>query len=222
MQYIPEFDRKEIEENHKRFSQRVLLYKKRGLDFLASRESILAKVAPLENNILEIGTGSGYTTLCLAKAGYKFISVDKDKESLKIAALNLAYPVRNKVSNGTYENLLSRVNFYAMDGSSLAFADNPFRTAVAIGLFHHITDVKRLCSEIDRVLSRDGKIILADFNKNGMEIIDSVHKEEGNIHEDSGANKDYAYSYFHALGYDIKTYEDNCHWVLIGKKKILQ
>ena len=211
MECFPKLNRKEIEENHKHFSERVSLYKKRGLDFLGSREFILAKAAPLEEDILEIGSGNGYTTLCLAKAGYKFISVDKDKESLKIAALNLAY-----------EDMLKKAKLYAMDGKSLSFANSSFKTIVAIGLFHHITGVNKMLSEIDRVLRPDGKALLVDFNKKGMEIIDSVHKEEGNVHEDSGVNKNYVYSYFHGLGYEIKSFEDRCHWFLIAEKKILQ
>ena len=107
-----------------------------------------------------------------------------------------------------------------MDGKSLAFADNSFKTVVVVGLFHHITGVDKMLSEIDRVLRPDGKALLVDFNKKGMEIIDSVHKQEGNVHEDSGVTRDYVYSYFHGLGYAFKSLEDKCHWFLIAEKKI--
>ena len=215
MQYIPKLKPHEIEENHQHFSERVSLYKKRGLDFLRSREFILEKAGSLHDSILEIGSGTGYTTLALAQAGYKFITIDPDLEALKTTALNLAYPECRNILD---ENLLKKVKFYVMDGKSLSFADKRFRTVVAIDLFHHITDVDKMFSEIDRILCADGKIILADFNKNGMKIVSSVHKEEGRVHQDSGVSKDYVYSYFHSLGYEIKKYEDRCHWVLIGKK----
>lgn len=210
MQYIPKISDREIKENHQHFSERLLLYKNKGLDFLSSREFLLEKAQGLEGNILEIGTGTGYMTLSLAKLGYKFSSIDKDKESLKIAALNLAY-----------ENLLSKVKFYVMDGKSLAFADNSFANVVAVNLFHHIKGVDKMLAEIDRVLSTNGKLILADFNKRGMAIVNVVHREEANIHEDSGVTKDYVYSYFHRLGYAIKSYEERCHWALIAKKETL-
>ena len=211
MQYFPKLTDKEIEENHKHFSERVSLYKKRDLDFLGSREFILEKAEGLKGSILEIGSGTGYTALCLAKAGYTFISIDKDKEALKTTALNLAY-----------ENVLSSVKFYVMDGKAPVFADNSFRNVVIVNLFHHINGVDKMLSEVDRVLATNGKLILADFNERGMKIVNSVHKEEGRMHIDCGVSKDYIYSYFHSLGYVIRSYEDRCHWILIAEKKIQQ
>ena len=211
MQYIPKLNRKEIEENHQRFSERVSLYKKRGLDFLRSQEFILERDHSLQGSILEIGSGTGYTTLSLAKAGYKFTSIDKDKETLKIAALNLAY-----------ENALSRVKFYVMDGKSMDFGNGSFKNIVCVNLFHHINKVKKMLSEIDRVLCTNGKLILADFNRRGMEIVDFVHKAEGRVHEDFGVEENYIHSYLHRLGYEISHFEDKCHWILVAKKKIQQ
>ncbi len=209
MQYIPKLKPEEIEQNHRHFSERISLYKKRGLDLLRSREFILEKANDLQDSILEVGSGNGYTTVVLAKAGYQFVAIDNDRESLKTTVLNLAYA-----------NVLPRVKFYVMDGKSLDFADNSFRNVVNVGLLHHIDDVDKMFTETDRVLCANGKLILADFNKNGMAIINSVHREEGRIHQDSGINRDYVYSYFHRLGYEIKSYEDRCHWVLICEKEI--
>ena len=61
---------------------------------------------------------------------------------------------------------------------------------------------------------------MADFNRKGMEIVDSVHKQEGRIHQDSGVTRDYMSSYFYKLGYEIRNYEEEHHWVLIAAKKI--
>ena len=211
MQYVPKLKPEEIEENHQHFSERLSLYKEKGLDFLSSREFILEKAGTLEGSILEVGSGNGYTTLVLAKAGYEFIAIDNDKESLKTTALNL-----------TYANVLPRVKSYLMDGKSLGFADNSFSNVVNVGLLHHIDGVDEMFAETDRVLCANGRLILADFNKRGMAIISFVHKEEGRMHEDSGVSRDYVYSYFHVLGYEIKSYEDRHHWVLIAKKRIEQ
>ncbi len=210
-QYIPELTRKEIEENYKCFSERVFLYKKRGLDFLKTREFILRIAGFLQGNILEVGTGTGYTALALAKAGYKFISIDRDKEALKTAALNLAY-----------ENVRLFVKFYVMDAKSSNFVNNSFSNIIIVNLFHHIDDIDKLLSEVDRVLCADGKLILADFNERGIRVVNSVHKSEGRIHEDFGISEDYVYSYLRSLGYEIKNYEDKYHWILIAKKQIEQ
>ncbi len=209
MQYIPKLTPEEIEQNHKCFKQRISLYKEKGLDFVKSRGFILEKAGPLQGSILEIGTGTGYTTLILARAGYKFISIDKDKEALKIAALNLAY-----------ENALPCVKFYVMDGQSMSFANDSFKNVIVVSLFHHIDNVDGILSEIDRVLCINGKLILADFNRKGMEVVNSVHRQEGRTHQDSGVSRDYISSYLYKLGYEIRNYEEEYHWVLIAAKKI--
>ena len=209
MRYIPELTEDAIAENHKNFEERVTLYKGLGIDFSNIRESLLDKAGPLKGNILEIGAGSGYTTISLAKTGYKVISIDPDKEALRKTALNLAY-----------ERLLSRVELYVMDGKSLAFNDESFQNVIAVNLFHHIEGIDDMLCEIDRLLSFNGKTILADFNKNGMDIINSVHKNEGRIHENSGVTKDYIYSYFNKLGYKMSEPKDRYHWILIAEKKV--
>ena len=207
MQYLPELSAEEIKENHKQFSERVCVYRKKGLDYAESRRFMLEKVKPLSGSILEIGTGTGYTTLALAGAGHEVVSIDKDKEVLKIAASNLAYL-----------NLLSKVKFYIMDGKSLSFEDKSFNNIFAVNLFHHIDGINKMLAEIDRVLSVNGKILLADFNKRGMKIIESVHKQEGRLHENKAVTQSYVRSYFHDLGYDLKNFDNRYHWIVIGKK----
>ena len=207
MQYIPKLSAKEIEENHKYFNERISLYRKKKLDFVENRKFILKKAGHLQGRILEIGAGTGYIALALAKAGYKFISIDKDKEALRTTALNLAY-----------EKVLSNVEFHIMDGESMDFGNESFENIVCVNLFHHINKVNKMLSEIDRVLCINGKAVLADFNKKGMEIVNAVHKQEGRVHENSNVTKNSIFSHFRSLGYEVKDYGDKCHWILIGKK----
>ncbi|MBU1147434.1 MAG: class I SAM-dependent methyltransferase [Candidatus Omnitrophica bacterium] len=209
MRYKPTLTEEAIADNHKYFKERVTLYKDLGIDFSDIRSSILEKAGPLKGTILEIGSGSGHTTLALAKAGYKFISIDLDEDALRKTALNLAY-----------ERLFSKVDLYFMNGKSMEFRDGSFQNVIAVNLFHHIEGVDDMLSEIDRVLSRDGKAVLADFNKEGMKIINSVHHREGRVHEDSGTTKRHIYSYFSKLGYKITQPEDQYHWILIAEKII--
>ena len=209
MRYIPKVSHESVEENHRHFMERVSIFKKRGFDFSRSLRFVLKKAEPLHGSILEIGTGTGHTMLALAKAGYKFTSIDKDKDTLKIAALNLAYA-----------KLLPLVEFHAMDGKKLKFKNSSFNNIIAVSVFHHISSVEKMLIEIDRVLSKNGKIVFADFNSKGMAIGNSVHKHEGRVHECTDASKEKIFSYFHGLGYDMDRYNSKSHWVIIGKKII--
>ena len=209
MRYIPKVTPESVRENHRHFMERVSIFKKRGFDFSRTLRFVLKKAEPLRGSILEIGTGKGHTMLALAKAGHKFTSIDKDKNTLKIAALNLAYA-----------KLLSLVEFHTMDGKKLKFKNNSFNNIIAVSVFHHISSVEKMLIEIDRVLSKNGKIIFADFNSKGMAIVNSVHKHEGRVHECTDATKEKIFSYFHGLGYDMDHYNSKSHWVIVGKKII--
>ncbi|RKY41034.1 MAG: hypothetical protein DRP85_07345 [Candidatus Makaraimicrobium thalassicum] len=207
MNYVPELTDEQVKDNHKLFEERASIYKSKGLDSAESREFILEKARPIRGRILEIGAGTGHMTLALASEGYKFTAIDSDREALRTTALNLAY-----------KNVLSSVEFYVMDGTSLDFARGSFNNVVIVNVFHHVSDAGELLSEADRVIGGRGKLILADFNENGMLIVDSVHRHEGRVHETSGAGKEEVYSFLRSAGYEIKDYKDECHWILIAEK----
>jgi ubiquinone/menaquinone biosynthesis C-methylase UbiE len=211
MRYMPEPAYQEVKENYEHFIKRVSLYRSKGLDFQKSRRFILEKAHPIEGSILEIGTGTGYTTVALAEKNLRFISIDKDKEALKTAALNLAH-----------KKLLSNVELYVMDGAAMSFKSAGFNNIICVNLFHHISGIDKMLAEIDRVLCLNGRVILADFNRKGIKIVEQVHSSEGRMHADSGVSEDYVCSYFRALGYEVKRYGEECHWALIGKKLLQQ
>ncbi|MFC1480232.1 class I SAM-dependent methyltransferase [Candidatus Omnitrophota bacterium] len=198
----------EINDNHKCFKEKASIYKKSGLDFIESRKFILNKAGPLHGNILEIGSGKGNTAISLARAGYGLISVDNDEEMVRIAALNLAY-----------EKLLPKVELYVMDAYSLEFKENSFNNIFIIEALHHMDDIDRIFSEVERVLSKEGKLILADFNNKGRKIIEDVHASEGRKHESSSISRNEAQKWLLDKGYNCKEYDDICHWVIIANKR---
>jgi len=208
MKYTPHLTDKEIEDNHKLFAERAALFKENGYDLAQTRRFLLEKAQPLEGSILEIGSGRGHTALALAKAGYKVMSIDKDKESLKTAVMNLAY-----------EKLLSNATFFIMDARAMDFLSGAFNNVIAVNLLHHIDEIDKVFVEMDRVLCAGGKLIIADFNEKGMNFINRIHKNEGRVHDDSGHGKDYCHSYFEGSGYKVDIYEETMFWVLAAKKQ---
>ena len=208
MKYEPELTNEEIEKNHEFFEERRNVYKAMGLDFLKSREVILDRAGPLRDDILDIGSGRGVMALSLARKGYDFVSIDNNEEMLKITALNLAY-----------ENLLKKADLQVMDAYSLDFDDNSFDTVVMVEALHHIDDVEGILSEIDSVLRKDGKLVLSDFNKTGMQIVDRVHNREGREHVDLSTGTNKVNYQLLRRGYKITNYNDACHWTIIAERK---
>jgi len=208
MEYIPELTGKEVEEVHRHFEERLAIYRNRGLDFDKYRKFILDKVSPLEGDILELGTGTGYTTLSLAKEEYEFTSIDTDEEALRTTAARLAY-----------DKVLPNVKFYIMNATHLEFSNDSFKSVIAINLLHHVADTEKLLLEADRVLCTKGKMVLSDFNKKGLEIIVTVHREEGRSHDHPIADQGQIRSFFNNKGYKIEEFESTGHWILIGEKR---
>ena len=207
MEYMSNLTSEQIRENNKVYAERQALYRGKGLNFLKSREFILDKTGTLTGNILDVGSGRGVMALALARAGHRVVSIDKNEEMLLTTALNLAY-----------ENLLDLAELHVMDAYSLEFSDGGFDNIFIVEALHHIEDIDGFFSEVDRVLSPQGKLVVADFNKKGMRIVDLVHGDEGNKHENSFVGEDEAKNWLDSNGYKVKSYEDACHWVLIAHK----
>jgi len=208
MEYIPKLTDKEIQAVYRHYEQRLRIYRNKGLDFDKYGQFLFDKADPLENDILELGTGTGYTAVSLAKNGYKFTSIDTDEEALKTAAARLAY---NKV--------LQNVKFYIMNAACLEFGNDSFKSILAINLLHHVEEVEKLLLEADRVLSREGKIIISDFNEEGQEIVDSVHREEGVSHSYPISDKEQIGLFFKGRGYKTSSFENTGRWIVIAEKE---
>jgi len=207
MRYVPELTDKEIKDNHDILEERLKVYREKGLDFLKTRELILNKTGPFRGKILDVGSGKGMMALFLAKAGYDLVSIDNDETMLRLTALNLAY-----------EGLLSKVELHFMDAYSLQFDDNSFDNVTMVEALHHMDDIDGLLAEMDRVFSGRGKIILADFNKKGLEIVDHIHGRGGHSHRASSIGRDDADNWLKQNGYRTERYDDRCHWILIAGK----
>ena len=63
------------------------------------------------------------------------------------------------------------------------FEDKNFDIIFSINTVHHLKNPFKVMDELSRVVASGGKIILSDFTKDGLEILDKVHGAEGRIHE---------------------------------------
>lgn len=162
----------EILENHRRYSKRINIYKNLGYNIEKEGNNIVEKSEPLYGDILEVGTGKGHFAVALAKKGYNFTTIDISEQEQKIAKLNIKYL-----------GLEKRVDFKIENAENLSFKNGSFDIIFSINIIHHLVNPFKVLDELIRVISFEGKIILSDFTKAGMEIIDKMHSSEGRIHQ---------------------------------------
>ena len=195
-----------VEENHKKYLDRVSFYRSFGYDLEKERDFILDKSLPISGNILEIGTGKGHFALALAKRGFSFTSIDISEEEQKIAKLNLQY----------YE-LEKQVNFRIEDAQDLSFPDWSFDVIFSINVFHHLEKPHGVLNEIVRLLRPEGKIVLSDFNAKGLEIINACHAHEVRVHDYFKHDLSEAKDCLVIKGFGVSEFQSEVQRVIVAK-----
>jgi glycosyltransferase involved in cell wall biosynthesis len=102
------------------------------------------------NEVLEIGSGNGDSTIALSKTKSHVIGIDISKTGI-IEARTFA----------KQNNLGSNPTFAFMSGSSLAFKDNSFDTVILPEIIEHLKSPRRIIQEAIRVVRNGGRIIIS-------------------------------------------------------------
>jgi ubiquinone/menaquinone biosynthesis C-methylase UbiE len=197
----------EIAENHKKYLERQALFKSFGYDVDKEREFILAAAQPISGRILEAGTGKGHFALALARAGHSFVTFDISQDEQQCAKLNIAHFGFEK-----------HVDFRIEDGEHTSFADGEFDVIFSVNVLHHLEHAYRVLNEFIRILSPNGKIIIADFTPQGFEIVDKIHQEEGHVHSVGNVNLDQTAVYFMIQGFSVTRVQSAHQAVLVTKR----
>lgn len=199
-------DNAEIEENKKRFLERLSLYRSYGYDQISSREFIVQKVGPIKGEILEVGTGKGYLTALLAKNAENIITLDISEKEQKFAALNAAA-----------EGVLDRIRFNVCDAARLPYSDRSFDLVISANAFHHFEHPFAVLQEMIRVCKK--KFVIADFNKEGFEIVRKIHWDEGQEHEEQHGDFGIVGVYLKEHNFTVKRFEDYCQVVYVAQRQ---
>lgn len=200
--------KKEILENHKRYSERVDFYRSFGYDLEKERSFIVDKSLPISGEILEIGTGKGHFVLALANRGYNFVSIDISAQEQAIAKLNIQYLGLEKQCTFKIEN-----------AEQLNFSDRSFDTVFSVNVFYHLEKPLAVLDEIIRLLRPKGKVVLSDFNKKGLEIINMCHVHEGRTHNHFKNRLDEANDYFLHKGFIVNEFQSEVQRIVIAREK---
>jgi ubiquinone/menaquinone biosynthesis C-methylase UbiE len=197
-------------DNHKRYLERVNFHKKFGYDVEQERNFIFEKSRPIWGNILEVGTGKGYFTVELAKAGYSFTSVDISAEEQEFARLNVEY-----------FGLAKQVNFKIDNAENLSFNNESFDIIFAINVIHHFEKPFKAIDEFTRVVKPKGKIILSDFNEKGFKVIDKIHASEGRKHKEGNAKISDINTYLNDKDFIVQEYKSKFEDIIVAHRKTI-
>ncbi|MDD5255373.1 MAG: class I SAM-dependent methyltransferase [Candidatus Omnitrophica bacterium] len=197
-------------ENYTRYTERKALYKSFGYDVDSERAFILEKAQPLHGEILEAGTGKGHFALTLAKAGYRFTTFDISETEQAFAKLTLAYFKLDK-----------QVDFRIEDGERLSFKDQSFDSIFSVNTLHHLKNPYRFIDELTRVLSFKGKIILSDFTKEGLQVIDKIHALEGQKHQAGSVTLQDTRHYLEGKKFQTQAHQDTYQEIIVANRQII-
>lgn len=120
-----------------------LVYGEHIVRYRAAMELVKGKT------VLDIASGSGYGSACLAETAKSVYGVDIDKDAVRYAQKN--YKAKN-------------VEFILGDGVNIPLADNSVDMVVSFETIEHIEDYETFMVEVKRVLKDDGLLLLSTPN----------------------------------------------------------
>lgn len=119
--------------------------------WLSVIEEHMPKVERKRMRILDIGTGPGFFSIILSRAGYRVTAIDYTEEMLKKAKNNAGM-------------LADKIEWYQMDAQELRFADNTFDMIVSRNVTWNLEYPDKAYYEWMRVLKPGGVLLNFDAN----------------------------------------------------------
>lgn len=171
----------ELAQQKDHFWSRTAYYASLGYDRLAAVSFILDEAGPLDGPVLDVGTGMGITARTLAGRGLDVVTIDTNAHDQEVAAFLTNQPKQS-----------ARIRFMVTNATSLPFPDGHFGAAVAVDVLHHFEDGRPALAELARVVKPGGAVVLADFSREGFELVRRVHASEGRVHLEGPVTMDWA------------------------------
>ena len=112
---------------------------------------------PEKSRVLDLGCGTGRTTIELLRQGYYVDAVDIAEDMLEIAR-----------KNSHQAGVTQGVSFHEGDAENLPFGNNTFDVVVALGLIGWLTSWQTALAEMLRVTKPGGYIMMTFLNQSGL------------------------------------------------------
>jgi ubiquinone/menaquinone biosynthesis C-methylase UbiE len=180
-----------------RFLERIAIYKSFGYDRPAAVRFVVDHLQPVEDEILDVGTGQGVLATELARRGATVVSVDVSEEEQRAGAVN-----------AEFEGLRPRITFRILDAQKLPFPDGSFVAVGTLNALHHFDDGPAAFREMHRVVKPSGKILLAELTDDGFALVARVHESEGRVHPVASITMSLAVEWFLSNGFRLIVAEE--------------
>jgi 2-polyprenyl-3-methyl-5-hydroxy-6-metoxy-1,4-benzoquinol methylase len=197
----------EINRELAQIARRKELNARFGYDIDRERLAVIRAAQPITGRLLEAGTGRGHLAVNLARLGYRLVSFDFSAEQLEFARQNLEA-----------NNLAQLVELRQEDGEKLSFPDGSFEVIFSVNMIHHLQNAFRVIDELNRVLAPGGKLVISDFNPEGLAMMAEIHRLEGDEHQVSPVGIDEVEKYLKARGFKVKKTGTGYQIILVASR----
>ncbi len=191
------------------FRARNLQYLHLGYDRVAAYRALVRIAGELRGPALDIGTGKGLLARELARTGMDVVSIDVNQEERELACL-LAEEL----------GVANRLVFVHGDAARLPFPDGHFGCVAMMDVMHHLEEPRPVLSEMARVVREGGRLLVADFDEAGFELVARLNREEGREHARSAATVTLAREILADAGLRcLAETRDHLHEVIVMEKR---
>ena len=118
---------------------------------------------PKNDFILDIETGTGRAASILSRLGYNVITGDYN--------INLKSESEIRIT----KEYLNQVSYARLNLEKIPFVNNSVNNIVFINTLHELENPTLCLEEILRIHSGKGKLLIADFNSEGFDVLDKSH-----------------------------------------------
>lgn len=136
-----------------------------GYDLVAEYLQVIQTASlPPGSNVLELATGTGRMTAALSRLGFHVLTGD-----LSDATHQQAWRRVTPAFSGS-------VGMILFDTGALPFRDSSTDIIVCVNTLHELEHPRQCLSELLRVHSAAGTLVLGDFNETGFEVMQNLHR----------------------------------------------
>jgi 2-polyprenyl-3-methyl-5-hydroxy-6-metoxy-1,4-benzoquinol methylase len=118
-------------------------------------DSILSRACESGQRALELGCGTGWLSLDLARMGMTVTAMDISEKSIEIAE-------RYLVEENPLSPEMGSIDYQIRDLNTVVLTESQYDCIISFSTFHHVLEMERLVRECHKALRKGGVLIVCD------------------------------------------------------------